>query len=304
MLVKLVVFLLQWFLVLGQQGDFYGSNPNIYELTPSNFDKVVHKSNYTTIVEFYAPWCGYCKQLKTSFEKLGEFVQKDTKYAINVAAVNCDKAYNKPLCSEYQVTGFPTLKVFRPPKYSSKNKPTAATRHAVETYTGKRSFKPMLQFLTSRIKNYTKKIHLLDGINKWIQQTKDYRYKVLVVSSSKTVSPLLKTLAIDFLESVNIGVYNQDKAFEASIKIYGEDVNLPMKESDAVPIVMLIDTETKEIVRFDGKKATDKHEVSKWITKHTGHSTIEGELSKKDIQYYSNYRVGKKGKKNIVHDEL
>lgn len=303
MLAKVIVLFIQWIVVLGQQADFYGSNPNIYELTPSNFDKVVHKSNYTTIVEFYAPWCGYCQQLKSSFSKLGDFVQKDSKYAINVAAVNCDKAYNKPLCSEYQVTGFPTLKVFRPPKYNSNNKPTGPTRHAVETYTGKRSFKPILQFLTSRIKNYTRKIHLIEGINKWIKQTDDYRYKVFVVTNSKTVSPLLKTLAIDFLDSVKFGVYFKETGFEATIHIDGEDVKLPMDESESAPIIMLIDTKTKNIIKYNGKKTTEKHELSKWITKHTGHSTIEGELSKKDIEYYSNYRIGKKGKK-IIHDEL
>lgn len=34
------------------QADEYASDPNIFELTPSNFDKVVHKSNYTTLVKF------------------------------------------------------------------------------------------------------------------------------------------------------------------------------------------------------------------------------------------------------------
>ena len=31
----------------------------------------------------------------------------------NVAAVDCDEASNKPLCGQYGVKGFPTLKVSR-----------------------------------------------------------------------------------------------------------------------------------------------------------------------------------------------
>ena len=47
------------------QADEYASDPNIFELTPSNFDKVVHKSNYTTLVKFYAP-CVILSEITTS----------------------------------------------------------------------------------------------------------------------------------------------------------------------------------------------------------------------------------------------
>lgn len=37
---------------------------NVVELTDSNFDKLVLDSDDLWLVEFYAPWCGHCKNLE------------------------------------------------------------------------------------------------------------------------------------------------------------------------------------------------------------------------------------------------
>ena len=34
--------------------NFYDSDPHISELTPKSFDKAIHNTNYTSLVEFYA----------------------------------------------------------------------------------------------------------------------------------------------------------------------------------------------------------------------------------------------------------
>ena len=38
-----------------------GSKSDVIELTEVNFDALVMESNDHWIVEFYAPWCGHCK---------------------------------------------------------------------------------------------------------------------------------------------------------------------------------------------------------------------------------------------------
>ena len=105
-----------WIILLGLCAvlaqNFYDASPHIIELTPKSFDKVVHRTNYTTVVEFYAPWCGYCKLLKNIMKKAA----KNLDGIVQVASVNCDLAKNKQLCAQYRVEGFPTLMVFRPPK--------------------------------------------------------------------------------------------------------------------------------------------------------------------------------------------
>ena len=38
-------------------------------LTDANFKSVVTDSNADLLLEFYAPWCGHCKQLKPEYKR-------------------------------------------------------------------------------------------------------------------------------------------------------------------------------------------------------------------------------------------
>lgn len=303
------IFLLLLSVVAGE--DVYASDPNIYELTPSNFDKVVHKSNYTSIVKFYAPWCGYCKQLTPIYKKLGKFFHKDGQYAVNVVAVNCDKDYNKPLCSKHRVSGFPTLMVFRPPKYNQ-DKPKPQGVHAMETYSGERSLKSIMNFVNSRIKNYVKKFNnpSSDSLRQWLSNPST-RSKVVLFTESNSIHNMYKSLAIDFLNSTEFSMVTvKDKdLFKQAVA----DLNL----SSITDFPMLFNVQEGELVRFDRPKLDDKLAISKWLIEQNGHLPVEGQLSKKD-RYYSKYRgikekkpkedrtekPKKEAKKKTVHDEL
>ncbi|CAH6723539.1 protein disulfide-isomerase Mpd1p [[Candida] jaroonii] len=278
-------WLVQLSVVLANQ-DFYKNNENIFELHSGNFDKVVRSTNYTTIVEFYAPWCGYCKQLKPVYEKLGRFMASDSKLAVNVATVNCDRSVNKQLCAKEQVTGFPTIKIYRPPKVDLE-KPSKSSRHASEIYNGERGLKSIINFVNSRIKNYVKKVKA-DTVNEWIEKKGDY--KVILVTESTSVTPMLKTLAIDFLGEVEFSYIHA----KSSITIDLLDQSLEVTER---PTIFFVNKQTNEVRRWEGGK--DKVEISKWIME-SGVTPVEGILSKKGKASLK-YRLGKK---KIVHDEL
>lgn len=277
----------------------YARDTNVYDLSPSNFDKVVYGSNYTTIVKFYAPWCGYCKQLEPIYHNFGKFLHRDGKYAVNVAAVNCDKPANAQLCREHRVQSYPTVMVYRPPKYhpgTSKN-----AKHVPEVYRGERTLRPMVDFVTSRIKNYVKKIHNLksDSLPEWL--THDERQKVLLLSNSNEITPLYKTMAIDFLGSVPLAMVSVKKIEEQIVvKVDGEEIELPVKAGESLPILLVYKPETKTFVRYTGGKMKLKDKLEKWIISETGATTGEGALSKKDKKYYSKYR----GEQKRARDEL
>lgn len=42
-----------------------------------NFDEIVNAEGKDVLVEFYAPWCGHCKNLEPKYKELGEKVSLD-----------------------------------------------------------------------------------------------------------------------------------------------------------------------------------------------------------------------------------
>merc|ERR1719299_210797 len=99
---------------------------DVVELTPSNFQKEVMKSDALWIVEFYAPWCGHCQRLTPEYTKAA----KALKGVVKIGAVNADE--HRSLGGQYGVQGFPTIKIFG----LNKNKP--------EDYNGGRDAKGLV----------------------------------------------------------------------------------------------------------------------------------------------------------------
>jgi len=78
------------------------------EYTSENFNDELAKNNH--FVMFYAPWCFYCKRLHPTWEELAEMLNEKEGSRITIAKVDC--TVESTLCSEHDVTGYPTLKYF------------------------------------------------------------------------------------------------------------------------------------------------------------------------------------------------
>ena len=79
---------------------------HILEVTSENFDEKVIKSNLPVLVDFWAEWCGPCKQLMPTVEKIA----LDYKGKAIVAKVNVDNYSD--IAAQYNVRGIPNILVF------------------------------------------------------------------------------------------------------------------------------------------------------------------------------------------------
>ncbi|CAF3108697.1 unnamed protein product [Rotaria socialis] len=97
------------FVIIGFIASTYGlysSADDVIELNPSNFDHLVMQSSDIWFVEFYAPWCGHCRNLAPEWKRAATAL----KGIVKIGAVDADS--HKSLGQQYGVSGFPTIKVF------------------------------------------------------------------------------------------------------------------------------------------------------------------------------------------------
>jgi len=75
-----------------------------------HYKKLKKSTKNGIIVMFYAPWCGHCKKMKPEYARAS--VKSKELDLIDFGAVDCTQKSNKGICSQADVTSFPTLKFF------------------------------------------------------------------------------------------------------------------------------------------------------------------------------------------------
>ncbi|XP_075717221.1 protein disulfide-isomerase A6 isoform X2 [Rhinoderma darwinii] len=116
----------------------YSAGDDVVTLTSSNFQKEVVQSDSLWLVEFYAPWCGHCQRLTPDWKKAATAL----KGIVKIGAIDCDQ--HKTLAGQYEIRGFPTIKVFG----ANKNKP--------EDYQGGRTSEAIVDGALNALKSLVK----------------------------------------------------------------------------------------------------------------------------------------------------
>ncbi|XP_064178753.1 protein disulfide-isomerase A2 isoform X1 [Anguilla rostrata] len=107
----------------------WDKNP-VKVLVGKNFEDVAFDETKNVFVEFYAPWCGHCKELAPIWEELGE-KYKDRE---DLVIAKMDSTANE--VESVSVSGFPTLKYF-----------LAGSERKVVDYNGKRDLETFSKFI-------------------------------------------------------------------------------------------------------------------------------------------------------------
>lgn len=76
-------------------------------LVSTNFDEVALDKSKDVLVEFYAPWCGHCKQLAPIYDQLAEKFQ-DSK---EIVIAKIDSTANE--LEHTKINSFPTIKLYK-----------------------------------------------------------------------------------------------------------------------------------------------------------------------------------------------
>ena len=80
---------------------------HVIELNDANFQTEVLQNSEPVLVDFWAPWCGPCRQIAPMVEQLAEEYQGSVK----IGKLNIDDSPESP--SSYGVSAIPTIMVFK-----------------------------------------------------------------------------------------------------------------------------------------------------------------------------------------------
>ncbi|KAF9643973.1 disulfide isomerase [Thelephora ganbajun] len=109
---------------------------NVKEVSAqSTWDSTIGKG-VPALVEFFAPWCGHCKNLAPKYEQLADAFEH-AKDKVIIAKVDAD-GEGKPLGQKYDVKGYPTLKWFD------------GDGNVAEDYEGGRELEDLVKFITDK----------------------------------------------------------------------------------------------------------------------------------------------------------
>jgi len=240
---------------------------SVIDLTPKNFDEVVLKSGKPALVEFFAPWCGHCKNLAPVYEELATGFQSAAG-KVSIAKVDADE--HKSLGKRFGVTGFPTLKWFD----GKSDKP--------EDYKGGRDLESLNKFIYEKTALKPKVKGKLPSAVTFLDD-QSFKQKVgkdqdvLVAFTApwcghcKTLAPIWDALANTFI--------NEPDVLVAKVDAEAENAKALAKEQgvSSYPTIKFFKKGSLEATPYEGARSEDA--FVQYLNKNSGtHRAVGGGL--------------------------
>ena len=83
------------------------ASANVKELTDQNFEAEVLQADVPTLVDFWAVWCGPCKQIAPTVDALAD------EYKGRLKVTKMDVDHQKIVPQQYGIRTIPTLLIFK-----------------------------------------------------------------------------------------------------------------------------------------------------------------------------------------------
>ncbi len=77
------------------------------EVNEKNFTEIVENSDLPVLADFWAPWCGPCKALAPTIDK----IEKELEGKIKIVKINIDES--PALAGKFSVMSIPTVILFK-----------------------------------------------------------------------------------------------------------------------------------------------------------------------------------------------
>lgn len=137
------------------------SDGDVVVITSKNVDEVLKKKDSLVFVKFFAPWCGHCQAMAEDFKSAA------TALSGKAVLAEVDATKEEKLAQEYNVEGFPTLKLF-------------SSGEEVADYQGNRDKESMVKFVERALLPAYEVMKDSASYEKFLADNKDNRIVVAV----------------------------------------------------------------------------------------------------------------------------
>jgi thioredoxin 1 len=83
------------------------ASDNVKNVTDQSFESDVLKADQPTLVDFWATWCGPCRQIAPMVDAIAD----EYKGRLNVAKIDIDS--NQLVAQQYMISSIPRLLIFK-----------------------------------------------------------------------------------------------------------------------------------------------------------------------------------------------